>query len=418
MAAPHDPPAREAIDRLVDEVMEAAAAAAPAARRRAFLHGLRRAPQRLRSAIGRLRRRGRGDESAAPGQHTLLAFPYWAGNHWQAIMYDDLRRNGWRVDACAGLDDRGLRELGAGDVLHVNWTSPVSQEPQDLLDAAIAVREAIDAMTALQARGGRVVWTVHNVLPHETAHVAPELALLRWLGTHADLVTIMNPHTLELTAGLYPIDPARTVRIAHPSYLGWLPETLSRDQARDALGLADGEIAVAFLGRLRAYKGLDRLLAAHRVIHDDDDRFRLLIAGERGEGFGDDDERMLREAGAGVVTSIGRVPDDEMQRWLLAADLLVLPYGADALNLSLVEVAATFGVPAAVSDGHGRGHLAARSWVTILDDADFAGSLRAAAIAARDDGEVRAAARRHADAVAPGAVSAAFRDAVERLLVT
>jgi glycosyltransferase involved in cell wall biosynthesis len=52
-----------------------------------------------------------------------------------------------------------------------------------------------------------------------------------------------------------------------------------RAQARRALGLTDDDIAVLYVGRLDAIKGVEVVVAAVNDLHDRDQRFRLVVAG-------------------------------------------------------------------------------------------------------------------------------------------
>lgn len=344
-------------DRLISELMHATARAERAehdSRAPDSASFPRRALARLRSRVGPGRRTRLGpsepsSEAAIPASRPprLLVFPYYPANRWQDIMYSRFAHGDRDVVPLERLDHDALQSFGSTDVLHVNWTGAITQSTPDLVASASAVRRAMGAIDEFQQRGGRVVWTVHNVLPHELHHLGPELALCRELAERADAITVMNPDTAEFVADWYRLPSERTVQIPHPSYLGYFDDDITRADARARFGLDDDDVALLFLGHLRPYKGLRELTDAFRTIRSRDSRFRLLIAGEPGPGFTDDDRRRLESDEPGRTVHIGRVPDDEMQLWCRAADLMVLPY-QNALNVSLVTVASTFGVPVAL----------------------------------------------------------------------
>lgn len=418
-----------ASDHIVGEVMHATAraeiaehqvrlglrAAAPGTGGRAFLSRILTRIRR-RGAASRTENRVSPESAPTPVGNVLLAFPLYAGNRWQEIMYSGLRADGWQVLPLDDLGHASLGGFGGGSVLHVNWTGAVTQRSPDLVAAASAARAAIGAIESFQDRGGRVVWTVHNVLPHELHHLGPEVALCRELASCADVITVMNPDTADLVADWYRLPPDKTRRIPHPSYLGLFPDGVDRSEARRGLGVGADEIALLFLGQLRPYKGLEDLVAAFRTIRARNPRIRLLVAGERGPGYSEEQLRTLLDLGEGAVVSLGRVVDEDMQRWCAAADLMVLPYH-HSLNISLVSVAATFGVPVAVPDSLSQRHLQGSAWVKTLPSgaAGFADALEHAAGEVAGDESLRQLAREAGRSDAPDEIARRFRDLVTGL---
>ncbi len=97
----------------------------------------------------------------------------------------------------------------------MHWTTPVLGSAATDADARAAVAELATALEAFRAGGGRLVWTVHNVLPHEAVHVDSEIAVARLLADHADLVHVSSEATLEATAPL--VSPRPRPRGLHPA---------------------------------------------------------------------------------------------------------------------------------------------------------------------------------------------------------
>lgn len=415
-----------AADHLVGEVMHATARAESAGQEHAssatstvlgtVARLMRRVGRRhVRSAVERGLTFQEAGSEASTHRPSLLAFPYYPANRWQDIMYAGLVGDR-AVVPLDRLDHETLESYGSEDVLHVNWTGQISQGTPDLIQSASSVRRAIGAMEEFQARGGRVLWTIHNVLPHELHHLGPELALCRDLAARADGITVMNPDTADLVADWYQLPRERLVEIPHPSYIGYFADDVSRTDARRRFGFGEDEVVLLFLGQLRPYKGLRSLTEAFRILRTYHPRLRLLVAGEPGPGFTDADRNELVREEPGRTVSIGRVPDDEMQFWCRAADLMVLPYQG-ALNVSLVTVAATFGIPVALRDSGTQRFLAKQEWVHLLppNEPAFRAALERTVVRIGDDRELRARARRFAEDVAPQVIGTRFATLVDRI---
>jgi beta-1,4-mannosyltransferase len=130
--------------------------------------------------------------------------------------------------------------------------------------------------------------------------------------------------------------------IPHGSYLGAYPDTLTREEARTRLGIPDAGPVLLFLGAVRGYKGTDELVAAFHALPDP--AARLLIAGKpRGDGIA---ERLRAAVVADprIRLHLGHVPDEELQVWLRAADVVTLPF-RDILTSGSAILALSFGRP-------------------------------------------------------------------------
>ncbi len=275
-------------------------------------------------------------------------FPRYQQNPYQRMLYGRLDEAGAYA---APVDDlhrffRLQHETPARrpGILHVHWTSPILQWAAGPFRAAIVLERFAEELARYREGGGRLVWTVHNVLPHDSRHVWAEIQLARLLARHADLIHVMSDGTPELVRDYYELDPARVVVVPHSSYLGQYPDRVTRDAARGALGLHPQERVLIALGGIRPYKGLGTLLDVFDELLDDDPTLRLLVAGHPAPG-GEVEKFMDRcREHPRVLGEFRHLPDDRLQVWLRSADLAVLPY-RQILNSGAFRLAETFGLP-------------------------------------------------------------------------
>lgn len=357
---------------------------------------------------------------------TVGFFPdFRVTNPYQDMLYLRLVADGVRVAPVRDVLGRPvLRDDGRrldGYLLHLHWTSAVVQVAAD----EEAARQRLDRFVAgvrdLRARGGKLAWTVHNVLPHELTYRDLELQLCRFLAAEADLVHVMGPATFTATEPHFPLDPARTVEVAHSSYTGVYPELVDRAAARDRLGIGDGEIALLALGGIRPYRGLDQLLDVFDRLHAADPRLRLLVAGKPGSFDGLAQWQQRCESDPRIVSRFQHLPEDQLQVWHAAADLAVLPYRA-ILNSGAFKLAQTFGLPiVAPRDGCLADALdPAYAFGFVPDDpASLEGAVRAgvALVTNREAAaEAGLAARAEAEAYPPSAMADDFATALSAIL--
>lgn len=286
---------------------------------------------------------GEGDRRAELPR--IVAFPYYVDNPYLDLLYADAVRQGVRIDKPTAVGDAidRIRELDAGDIIHLHWTTPICQPFPSALEAARRLIGFCVAVGAARRRRVRFIWTVHNLQPHELAYPRLERWLTTWILRNADDVVVLNPHTPKLARSLYKIPPAKVRLLPHCSYVGAYPNEISDDQARSAFDIPPEDLVIGFVGEQRPYKGIPELLRAFDHLRSDHPGAHLLLGGRVREQDRADIKGML--AGIdGLIVSEGRISDDEIQLWFKATNVMVFPY-RQTLNSGSMFLAATFGRP-------------------------------------------------------------------------
>ncbi len=143
--------------------------------------------------------------------------------------------------------------------------------------------------------------------------------------------------------------------IRHPVNNAFPDTELTPAEAKRRLGLRDGEKAVLFFGRIRPYKGIEYLLDAFRLLSANEQaHYRLIVAGEPKKGseeyLHEIQQSIQRDFKPGqVILRIQFIPDDEMELYLKAADVLVLPY-KEIFQSGVLFLAYSFGLPVVATD--------------------------------------------------------------------
>lgn len=373
--------------------------------------GARRRPQSFVHAVRVLRGQGHADP-------VVLGYtPAFRNNPYQDLLYRGLWSTGVApvpIASAAAVSDLAIAtRLGVRTVLHVHWTAQLSTaDRSETLAAHADFRRDVEE---LLAGGTRLVWTVHNRMPHECMHEDLEIDLRRWLVDRADVIHVMGAATAEAVADLYPLPPEKVVEVPHPSYEGVYPSTLDRDAARWELGVSPDEEVLLLFGGIRPYKNvdlaldaLDELLAAGR-------RARLVVAGQimgRWTGKAELEHRIVRHPA--TLAHLGRIDEYDVQRYFLAADALLLPY-ASIVNSGVLLLGATFGLPVVGPDMGEVGEVVRSSGAGATFPAGAGPAEFAATVADLLDGaldEARAGAAAYAAGLHPETVAATYRSLV------
>jgi glycosyltransferase involved in cell wall biosynthesis len=242
-----------------------------------------------------------------------------------------------------------LARLGFSVLLHLHWLNMIFGRASSTREGRRARDRFLARLDRHRAAGGRIAWTVHNILPHGTVDEAEEAALRSAVVERADVVHLMAARTAELVRSWYTIPDDKILHVPHPSYAGAYEDVISREQARYELGLEQDELVYLVVGSIKPYKGLRELLDAWEAMPARGGPRRLVIAGAPGP------EASVAEA----VERCARMPTvlvhprliaaSEMQVFMRAADIAVLPY-LRTLNSGILMLALTFGLPVVVPD--------------------------------------------------------------------
>ncbi|PVG82642.1 hypothetical protein DDE18_09710 [Nocardioides gansuensis] len=290
----------------------------------------------------------RAREAASPGpRRALHYFPdYNSANPYQGMLFAGLDTvDAYPVAVTDVIDHLDRRAVSAvPGTLNIHWTTPILQYATGPFRAALELDRFSAALHRFRGAGGRLVWTLHNVLPHEARLVWAETELAQLLADRADAIHALSAITARQASEVLRLDPRRVVVIEHSSYLGCYPDWISRDAARRSLGLGSDDVVLVALGGIRPYKGLGRLLDVFHELAEDDPRLRLLVAGKPAQTSETAGLQRRCEQSQRVISHFAHLPDDQLQVWFRAGDLAVLPYSR-ILNSGVFWLAQSFGLP-------------------------------------------------------------------------
>ena len=174
-------------------------------------------------------------------------------------------------------------------------------------------------LCCIRMSGLKLVWTVHNVLPHGPVF-GDDVAARRALVEASDLVIAHSAAALRELSSLGAI-PRKSAVIPH----GPIGPVQHPAELRTP-GTGGAPRRLLFFGKVRDYKGVEELLAALASVPNDL-AIQLLVAG-------DCDDHALRQrlhvlaqdTGGRVALRLEEIPDAEVTSLLAAADVVVIPY--------------------------------------------------------------------------------------------
>lgn len=195
-----------------------------------------------------------------------------------------------------------------------------------------------------------LTYVCHNVFPHERFLLDKILTrLVLKSGKHFIL------HAGQEEAELKQIVQNPDCQVTpHPSYNAFCFEHMTKEKARETLGLSPNKKVLLFFGFVRPYKGLKYLIHAMPEIRERLGDVTLLIVGEFSGAedkkcYIDQIKELNLTLGTSVIIKDGYTPDREVEKYFAACDMVVLPYES-ATQSGIVQIAYGFRKPVIVTD--------------------------------------------------------------------
>lgn len=309
-----------------------------------------------------------GRDGAAPLR--VLMFPKHGDNPYVSSLANRLEMLGVRVEDFSF--SRAVTQRY--DVLHIHWPD-LHLHARSSLHAIVKHARLALLIAFLRLRGTRIVWTLHNLKPHEPHSRLGERLFPIWFPRWCTHVIALTTISLESARTLYPTlrDKAAAV-IPHGHYRDAYPTPMARTDCRDQLRLGH-RFTFLFFGNIRRYKNVPRLIEAFRALPRQD--VQLVIAGQPGPRVRIDELRQLAAGDDRIHLRLEFVPEDQVPSYIGASDVVVLPFES-ILNSGSVFLALSFNravlAPRLGSLPEIQSHVGAR-WVNLYDGALTSGHL-------------------------------------------
>jgi N-acetyl-alpha-D-glucosaminyl L-malate synthase BshA len=120
-------------------------------------------------------------------------------------------------------------------------------------------------------------------------------------------------------------------------------DNLPRDEMRAKLQATADDRLILFVGRFRPEKGVKYLIKAMAILRQSDQSARLLLVGEGPEE--ESLKRLVRKLNLeSYLEFVGQIQNEEVPRYMAAADILVLPSLSESFGIVVLEAMAS-GLP-------------------------------------------------------------------------
>jgi beta-1,4-mannosyltransferase len=191
-------------------------------------------------------------------------------------------------------------------------------------------------------KGAKLAWTAHNLLPHDRIGPAFLDVLARRIVIRlSTIVFVHGPEARRIVGTRFPEATQKVIVIPHGHWIGKYRVDQTKREARVKLNLTGSDFVYLFIGLCKPYKNLELLLTAFREL--DADAILVIAGAFQSDNYRDHILHMAR-GDTRVRIHDGFIPDGEIQTYLLACDVVVVPY-REVLTSGTAILAMSFGRP-------------------------------------------------------------------------
>ncbi len=268
-----------------------------------------------------------------------------SGNPYWSLLAASLREAGVMVSDGKNESFR-LKWLwanrGKGFVLHLHYVQQFYAFEGYHAKLLWVLRFARNLIIA-RLLGYLTVFTLHNLTPTYQLYPAWADNLGHWIAVNlTDRVIVHCQAAKHLLTERYGRRKKISV-IQHPNYIDIYPNSISKAAARAKLNIDPDHLVFLFFGGIRQNKGIENLIAAFQRIKGEN--IKLIIAGQPNERLDYYHQILeLSKSDARIQIHGRRIPEDEIQIYMNASDLVVLPFSY-ILTSSSVMLSMSFARP-------------------------------------------------------------------------
>jgi beta-1,4-mannosyltransferase len=253
-----------------------------------------------------------------------------AVNPYQQLLADGLSEFATSVTFPSGYSrvlpiSRAAIMQKRADIVHLHWPNMFLRSEWTFGRFIYALKLLLDLLIVAWS-GVPIVWTLHNLISHDTKMPKFELWLSRQIARVSKSV-IVHSHSAAIDAiSQLGLSSQKVTITPHGDYSSVYGSRIPKSEARALLRLPGEVPIILFFGLIRPYKNVPKLLRIMPLIRERVPNALLLVAGEAPDQSYKDELRAMAKGQEGVFLNLSRVPDGEVAPLFSSADVIALPF--------------------------------------------------------------------------------------------
>lgn len=233
------------------------------------------------------------------------------------------------------------------NIFHLHWVA-FSLPSRNRFIQVLSFLNTLSSLYLIKLLGFKLIWTVHNILPHEPETFNDNYIVKR-LSRLCDAKIVHSKSTLDLMKSL-DMDSSKTYINPIGTYKSVYKNIVSKNDARKHLSISNNSFVYLFFGEIKPYKGIKNLIRSFKKIVEKHSSTTLIVVGRCwNNALRNDLEELKKEFSKNVILHIKYIKDEEVQYYFNASDITVLPFESITTSSSTI-LSFSFGRPIITSD--------------------------------------------------------------------
>ena len=214
---------------------------------------------------------------------------------------------------------KNLLNIKRNDVIHLHWIHTLYQS-NNIPKFIIRIITMSIVLLYFKLKNVKLIWTVHNLYPHTYKFKKLEKIARKILISFSFRLIVAGEFIKKEVIKEFKVNEKKIIVIPHGHYRDVYPsKNLS---VRDRYNIPEKDFVYLFIGAIKPYKGIDKLVQAFNELQDNSST--LLIAGK---SYMDLNEiNRLIGGNKKIHLTSEFVADDEIAEYIKSANAIVLPY--------------------------------------------------------------------------------------------
>ena len=272
---------------------------------------------------------------------------YSRDNPYQLLLYSACKQKGIRCTPSKIEDVVSSKMKISNSIFHLHWTAPILRPAKNQTDAINLKNEFIHMIDKFKKKGGKFIWTIHNILPYNASFENEEVKLRKEIIKRADKIHIHSSAALTKVEGMFPISKDKSVIINHGNYIGVYPNKKDRENSKRKLGIDKNDFVFLYFGQIRPNKGLSNMIKTFHDITNEEKNIKLIIAGKPKPPLKSGDLKILVQNNRNIILHEKYIKNRDIQSYFNASDIVILPF-ENVLTSGSVMLALSFSRPVIV----------------------------------------------------------------------
>lgn len=239
------------------------------------------------------------------------------------LLYGNLDKNGI---VCHDLKKNSdYQKAFVDDIIHLHWIEfHIRSEKGILLTIFKFTRYILFLIISKYIFRKKIIITLHNAKPHEAIYPTLEFLGFRLSLRIADALITHNEWSKKAALNYYNAGAKNIHVIPIGNFIGYYPNNITKKEARKKLHIPKDAFVILYFGLIRNYKGLDILLEAIKDLKKYN--IFIMICGKPEN----ENVRLnlinFEKNHTNCLFNLNYIPDDEIQHYMNASDIGILPY--------------------------------------------------------------------------------------------